>query len=67
MMADSEPSLSPVVAMLGAVGIVLTFAPPGQHAQRIERVVGYSAGRKRAILASLPYHLPMEYELYADA
>jgi hypothetical protein len=67
MMADSEPALLPVVAMLGEVGILLTFAPPGQHAQRIERVTGYSAGRKRAVLSSLPYYLPVEYELYSDA
>ena len=32
LLADSLPSLEPVVPMLGAFGILLTFAPPGQHA-----------------------------------
>ena len=41
----------------------LTLTPPGQHAQRIERSVGSMAGRRHAVLASLPYALPLRYEV----
>eukprot|EP01036_Dinobryon_divergens_P034581 gene34581-44707_t len=67
MVADSLPALEPVIPMLGAMGILLTLCPPGQHAQRIERSVGYSAGRRRSVLCGLPYVLPLKYELYAMA
>ena len=66
MVADSEPCLLPLVAMLGLQGILLTFCPPGQHQQRMERVVGFSDSRKRALLAGLPFNLPSAYDIYAD-
>ena len=65
---DAEPALLPVVGMLarcyGATGILLTFIDPGQHAQRIENVIGSSDSRARAIMAGLPFHLPMTFLLY---
>jgi hypothetical protein len=35
LMSDSLPALISVVPILGAMGILLTMAPPGQHAQRL--------------------------------
>ena len=67
MVADSEPSLQPVVPMLGMMGISLTFVAPGQHAQRVERVIGYTNARKWAVLASLSYVLPSQYDAYLDS
>ena len=67
MVADSEPSLQPVVPMLGMMGISLTFVAPGQHAQRVERVIGYTNARKRAVLASLSSVLPSQYDAYLDS
>ena len=64
MMADSLPALEPVIPMLGAFGILLTLAPPGQHAHRVERSIQGLAGRRRALLASLPFVLPTKYLLY---
>ena len=67
MVADSEPALLPVVPMLAMLGILLTFCPPGQHAQRVERSIGYLDCRTAAVLAGLPFYLPPTYDLYADA
>jgi len=67
MVADSEPALKPVVGLLAAAaGIVLTLVDPGQHIQRAERTVQSIVQRKRAVLASLPYFLPVKYSLYAE-
>ena len=55
IMSDPLPAMEPVVAMLGSFGILLTFTTPGQHAQRVERSIQGLAGRRRALLASLPY------------
>ena len=64
ILADSLPAFAPVISMLGAVGIRMILVTPGQHAQRVERSIGSSAGWRRAILASLSYVLPPQYELY---
>jgi len=64
IMADSLPAFNPVIAILGAVGILMTLVAPGQHAQRVERSIGSSAAWRRAVLASLPYVLPLQYDLY---
>jgi len=67
MVADAEPALKPVVGLLtAAAGIVLTLVDPGQHIQRVERTVQSIVQRKRAVLASLPYFLPVKYSLYAE-
>ena len=66
MMCDSEPSLLALVGMLRMMGIVLSFSPLGQHAQRIERFIGFSDDRKAACLAFLPYYLPPELDIYTD-
>ena len=50
IVADSDPVLLPLVDMLGMMGILLTFCPPGQHAQRVERTIGFSDRRKGAVL-----------------
>ena len=65
IVSDSLPAMEPVIPMLGAMGIVLTLTPPGQHAHRVERYVGVNAGRRRALLAGLPYDLPAKYSLHA--
>jgi hypothetical protein len=65
-MCDSEPTLKSLVAMFGMVGIELSFFPPGQHAQRIERYIGFSDDRKVAVLSGLSYILPQSLDLYAD-
>ena len=64
VISDSLPAMEPVVAMLGALGMLLTFTPPGQHAQRVERCVGSLAGRRRAVYASIPFYIPDVYSLY---
>jgi len=64
ILADSLPAFQPVIAMLGAVRILLTLVASGQHAQRVERSIGSSDVWRRAVLASLPSVLPMQYELY---
>jgi len=64
IMADSLPAFEPVITMLGAVGILMTLVAPGQHAQRVERSIGSSASWRRAVLASLPYVLSLQYDLY---
>ena len=65
IMSDPLPAMESLVAMLGAFGILLTFTPPGQHAQRVERAIQGLAGRRRAVLASLPFFIPKKYTLYA--
>jgi hypothetical protein len=65
IVSDSLPALEPVIPMLGAMGILLTLTPPGQHAHRVERYVGVNGGRRRALLAGLPYDLPAKYSLHA--
>ena len=65
VVADSVPAFEPVIPMLSAMGILLTLTPHGQHARRVERYVGAVAGRRRALLASLPYVLPARYSVYA--
>ena len=67
MMGDALPALEPVIPMLGAMGILLTLAPPGQHAQRMERADEYLNGRRRATLASLSFVVPNMYVLHARA
>ena len=64
ILSDSLPAMEPLVPMLGALGIVLSLVPPGQHARRVEWYIGGAAGR-RALLASLPYALPAKYSLHA--
>ena len=56
--SDSLPTLKPVIAMLGALGMLLTITPPCQHAQRVQRSVGSLAGRRRAVYASIPFKTP---------
>ena len=69
IVADSEPSLLPVVDMLAKPGIeiILTFVDPGQHQQRIENIIGSQDALSRAVLSRLPYFLPQTYEPYLDA
>jgi hypothetical protein len=64
IVVDSLPAFSPVVKMLGMMGILLTFCPPGQHAQRVEAHKGHADASARAVSAGLPYYLPPNYEIY---
>ena len=67
MVADAEPALKPVVGMLAAAaGILLTLVDPGQHIQRAERTIQSLTQRKRAVLAGLPFFLPLKYAVYAE-
>ena len=66
MVADSEPCLHPVIEMLAMHGILLTLVPPGQHAQRVERHIGYTDDCKLCVLYDLPYYLPALYDIFAD-
>ena len=50
--------------ILGAVGILMTIVAPGHHVQRVERTIGSSVAWCRAVLGSLPYVLPNQYDLY---
>ena len=62
---DAQQSMTPAVPMFAEKSISLTFVDPGQSAQRIERVINYQNGRKRAMLASLNYLLPDNLDPYA--
>ena len=64
MAFNSLPDFEAVIRMLCAMGVTLTLTPPGQHDQRIERSVGSLAGRRRAVLASLLYILPLKLEVF---
>jgi hypothetical protein len=66
-MSDAEPALEPVIKMLAMMGIIMTLAPPGHHAQRMEIHTQHLDGRKRALLAGLPYHLPPLFDINLDA
>ena len=63
IVVDSLPAFSPVVKMLGMMGILLTFCPPGQHAQRVEAHKGHADASARAVSAGLPYYLPPNYDI----
>jgi hypothetical protein len=65
LVMDAEPAFDPVIAMLGDCGIVLTLVDPGQHAQRIENIIGSQDRRKRAVLSFLPFRIPVKYDIYA--
>ena len=57
--------MEPDVAMPGALGMLITFTPSGQQAQRVERSIDYLAGRHRAVYASVPLNICDVYLLYA--
>jgi len=62
---DAQPSMEPALPMFAQNFINLTFVDPGQSAQRMERVINYQDGRKRAVLASLNFILPDNLDPYA--
>jgi len=66
MVADAEPALVPVIEILATAGIHLSLVDPGQHAQRAERSVQTVGQRRRAVLAGLPYYMPLQYCPYAE-
>ena len=47
--------------MIGALGILLSLTPPGQHAQCVERSVGSLAGRRWAVYASISFTFLISY------
>ena len=64
VVVDSDPAFKPVIALLGAHGILMTLVGPGQFCQRMERSIQDQDNRGAAILASLPYVLPPKYHSY---
>ena len=64
VVVDSDPAFKPVIAMLGAQGIMMTLVGPGQFCQRAERSIQDQDNRGAAILAGLPYVLPPKYLPY---
>ena len=64
--ADSEPAFIPVITMLAKLQVKMTLVTPGEHEHFIENRIGSQAGRLRAMLSALPFHLPAEYEPYAE-
>ena len=65
ILSDPEPSLVPVVDLLARCQIKLSFMDPGAHEKVIENIIGSQDARVRAVLNSLPFWLPAEYEVYA--
>ena len=64
IVADADPALGPVKALLGVDGILLTFCAPGQFAKKIESAVGHMDSRLTAVLASYSFYPPLEVEPY---
>ena len=64
VVVDSDPSFKPVIALLGAQGILMTLVTPGQYCQRMERSIQDQDNRGAAILAGLPFVLPPKYHSY---
>jgi hypothetical protein len=64
--ADAEGVMQSMISVFGAVGILLTLSPPGQHAQRVERYTQQLNKGTRATLDALPYELPPELMLYLE-
>lgn len=52
---------------LGTMGITVSTTPAGMHNRVLERDIQTFKGRKRSILATLPYELPTELHLECDA
>ena len=67
ILSDPLPAMAPVVAMVGAFGILLTFTTPGQHAQRVERSIQNMQGRRCSMIAALPFILPKSCNIFAYA
>lgn len=64
IVGDPDPSFAPLVASLGLCGIVLRFCSPGQHAKRIESIIGHTDARCRAVVAGLPFYVPKNLKPY---
>jgi hypothetical protein len=63
---DSDPAFEPVKVMLALLQIELKLMEPGAHEKLLENSVGHEAGRERAVLSSLPWYLPAQYEVYLE-
>ena len=61
---DSDPAFEALIPLLAARGISLILMSPGSHERRIENLVGSSQLRASAVLSSLPFLLPPQYETY---
>lgn len=59
---DGEKVLKSLKLYLAQKKIDLTTTPAGLHEKRVERAIQTLKGRRRAMLASLPYELPPQLE-----
>ena len=66
--ADADPSFEPLIADFAAPPrhCKLKLMNPGSHESHIENLIGKDDARSRAVLSSLPYILPQQYEVYLD-
>jgi len=64
---DDETTLASCKDYLATRGVHLSATPAGHHEKRSERSIQTLKGRKRAMLAALPYDLPTELEAEAYA
>jgi len=66
--ADADPSFEPLIADFAAPPrhCKLKLMNPGSHESHIETLIGKDDARSRAVLSSLPYILPQQYEVYLD-
>ena len=57
--SDAERTFLSTISGLASLGIQLTSTIPGEHEKRVERYIRTIKDRKRTIMASLPYVLPV--------
>jgi hypothetical protein len=61
MHTDADKVMDPLSILLAPHNIKLTCSPPEQHAQRVERYYQTATNMALAILASLPFVVPLKY------
>ena len=66
MHTDADKVMDPLSILLAPHNIKLTCSPPEQHAQRVERHYQTATNMALAILASLPYVVPLQYLIALD-
>ena len=61
--ADADSVFNKLVAPFGAIGILVSLAPPGHHAVRVERHTQTFHERRRMLEASLSFTIPEKFGL----
>ena len=65
--ADSDPALEPIIPLLQQqMQITMSLVSPGMHEHFIENRVGSHSGKVRAVLNSMSYILPAQFEFHAE-